>query len=111
MTLACEGAATPTLATGSGSFDYARRLASLRMTLACEGSATPTLATGSGSFDYARKLASLRMTLACEGSATPSARRDELRILRLRSQTRFAQDDTALRERVRLSKSTTKLPL
>src|SRR5947209_5313657 len=33
------------------------------MTLACEGSATPTLATGSGSFDFARRLASLRMTL------------------------------------------------
>src|SRR5438270_7689730 len=68
----CEGSATPTLATGSGSFDYARRLASLRMTLAYEGSATPTLATRSGSFDYARRLASLRMTLACEGSATPT---------------------------------------
>src|SRR5438105_10114629 len=33
------------------------------MTLACEGSATPTLATGSGSLDFARRLASLRMTL------------------------------------------------
>src|SRR5947209_15750663 len=63
MTLACEGSATPTLATGSGSFDFARRLASLRMTLACEGSATPTLATRGGSFDFARRLASLRMTL------------------------------------------------
>src|SRR5438477_670633 len=31
----------------------------------------------------------------------PSARRDEVRILRLRSQARFAQDDTALRDRVR----------
>src|SRR5947209_3209595 len=31
----------------------------------------------------------------------PSARRDELRILRLRSQARFAQDDTALRNRGR----------
>src|SRR5947209_6794043 len=31
----------------------------------------------------------------------PSARRDELRILRLRSQARFAQDDTALRTRGR----------
>src|SRR5437868_6071008 len=29
----------------------------------------------------------------------PSARRHEVRILRLRSQARFAQDDTALRER------------
>src|SRR2546421_5150296 len=37
------------------------------------------------------------MTLACEGSATPSARRDRLRILRLRSQARFAQDDISLR--------------
>src|SRR5438067_11099654 len=31
----------------------------------------------------------------------PSARPDEVRILRLRSQARFAQDDTALRERGR----------
>src|SRR5947209_8850280 len=31
----------------------------------------------------------------------PSARRHEVRILRLRSQARFAQDDTALRNRVR----------
>src|SRR5437763_4030049 len=31
----------------------------------------------------------------------PSARGDEVRILRLRSQARFAQDDTALRERGR----------
>src|SRR5205807_1093546 len=47
-----------------GSFDFARRLASLRMTLACEGSATQPLdATSCGSFDFARRLASLRMTL------------------------------------------------
>src|SRR5438270_909324 len=65
MTLACEGSATQPLdATSCGSFDYARRLASLRMTLACEGSATQALDTTScGSFDCARRLASLRMTL------------------------------------------------
>src|SRR2546421_5150299 len=65
MTLACEGSATQALdATGCGSFDFARRLASLRMTLACEGSATQALeATRCGSFDFARRLASLRMTL------------------------------------------------
>src|SRR5438105_4786031 len=65
MTLACEGSATHALdATRCGSFDFARRLASLRMTLACEGSATQALdATRCGSFDFARRLASLRMTL------------------------------------------------
>src|ERR1700730_4856914 len=31
----------------------------------------------------------------------PTVRREESRILRLRSQARFAQDDTALRDRVR----------
>src|SRR5438445_13312036 len=64
MTLACEGSATQALeATSCGSFDCARRLASLRMTLACEGSATQALeATSCGSFDCARRLASLRMT-------------------------------------------------
>src|SRR5438874_7272419 len=40
----------------------------------------------------------------------PSARGHEVRILRLRSQARFAQDDTALRERVRTFRNpTTKL--
>src|SRR5438270_10273016 len=65
MTLACEGSATQGLdPTSCGSFDFARRLASLRMTLACEGSATQALeATSCGSFDFARRLASLRMTL------------------------------------------------
>src|SRR5947209_12306495 len=61
----CEGSATQALdPTSCGSFDYARRLASLRMTLACEGSVTQALdATSCGSFDFARRLASLRMTL------------------------------------------------
>src|SRR5437764_6023320 len=65
MTLACEGSATQALdATRCGSFDFARRLAPLRMTLACEGSVTQALdATRCGSFDCARRLASLRMTL------------------------------------------------
>src|SRR5438270_12570167 len=40
----------------------------------------------------------------------PGARRHEVRILRLRSQARFAQDDTALRNRVRTFRNpTTKL--
>src|SRR5205807_8735365 len=72
------------------------------MTLACEGSATQALdATRCGSFDFARRLASLRMTLSLRRIRDPSARRDKLRILRLRSQARFAQDDTALRDRDR----------
>src|SRR5436309_14417340 len=37
----------------------------------------------------------------CEGSATRRVERLGLRILRLRSQARFAQDDTALRNRGR----------
>src|SRR5947209_11537471 len=96
----CEGSATQALdPTSCGSFDFARRLASLRMTLACEGSATQALDTTScGSFDFARRLASLRMTLSLRRIRDPSARRDEVRILRLRSQARFAQDDTALRD-------------
>src|SRR5438874_2937302 len=69
MTLACEGSATQALdPTSCGSFDYARRLASLRMTLACEGSATQALdAASCGSFDFARRLASLRMTFGLGG--------------------------------------------
>src|SRR5207302_1606121 len=45
------------------------------------------------------RLASLRMTLACEGSATRRVERLGLRILRLRSQARFAQDDTAVSDK------------
>src|SRR5438270_7583340 len=72
------------------------------MTLACEGSATQALdPTRCGSFDFARKLASLRMTLSLRRIRDPSARRHEWRIRRLRSQARFAQDDTALRNRGR----------
>src|SRR5947209_17398913 len=70
----CEGSATQALdPTSCGSFDFARRLASLRMTLACEGSATQALeATRCGSFDFARRLASLRMTLhSGMGSSRP----------------------------------------
>src|SRR5947209_16897069 len=68
----CEGSATQALdPTSCGSFDFARRLASLRMTLACEGSATQALdATSCGSFDFARRLASLRMTLRLGGPET-----------------------------------------
>src|SRR5207302_3608011 len=46
----------------------------------------------------ARRLASLRMTLSLRRIRDPSARPDEVRILRLRSQARFAQDDIALRD-------------
>src|SRR2546421_3237821 len=68
----------------------------------CEGSATQAFdATSCGSFDFARRLAPLRMTLSLRRIRDPSARGDEVRILRLRSQARFAQDDTALPDRVR----------
>src|SRR5947209_7583640 len=94
MTLACEGSATPTLATGSGSFDFARRLASLRMTLACEGSATQALdATRCGSFDFARRLASLRMTLHSVRGA------DQVQDSRVSRSGRLATDQKAVRRR------------
>src|SRR5438067_2085116 len=68
------------------------------MTLACEGSATQALdPTSCGSFDFARRLASLRMTLSLRRIRDSDAR-NRKRILRLRSQARFAQDDTALRD-------------
>src|SRR5947209_10685040 len=56
--------------------------------------------TSCGSFDFARRLASLRMTLSLRRIRDPRARGDEVRILRLRSQARFARDDTALRDGV-----------
>src|SRR5205823_7566314 len=50
------------------------------------------------------------MTLSLRRIRDPSARGDEVRSLRLRSQARFAQDDTALRDRVRTFRNpTTKL--
>src|SRR5437764_7143317 len=48
-----------------------------------------------------RVLHRLTVILSLRRIRDPSARGDEVRILRLRSQARFAQDDTALRERVR----------
>src|SRR5438270_11823039 len=90
----CEGSATPTLATGSGSFDFARKLASLRMTLACEGSATRRLERlGRGSFDCARRLASLRMTLHSVRGA------DQVQDSRVSRSGRIATDQKAVRTR------------
>src|SRR5438477_8595742 len=48
-----------------------------------------------------RVLHRLNVILSLRRIRDPSARGDEVRILRLRSQARFAQDDTALRERGR----------
>src|SRR2546421_2348392 len=48
-----------------------------------------------------RVLRRLTVILSLRRIRDPSARPDELRILRLRSQARFAQDDTALRDRDR----------
>src|SRR2546423_14886371 len=48
-----------------------------------------------------RVLHRLTVILSLRRIRDPSARRDELRILRLRSQARFAQDDTALPCRLR----------
>src|SRR5437868_9990747 len=48
-----------------------------------------------------RVLHRLNVILSLRRIRDPSARRDEVRILRLRSQARFAQDDTALRDRSR----------
>src|SRR5437764_4859218 len=48
-----------------------------------------------------RVLHRLTVILSLRRIRDPSARGDEVRILRLRSQARFAQDDTALRKRSR----------
>src|SRR4051794_16333404 len=56
------------------------------------------LSTASRTF---RVLHRLDVILSLRRIRDPSARGDEVRILRLRSQARFAQDDTALRDRVR----------
>src|SRR5437588_5907036 len=95
MTGACQGSATQALeATRCGSFDYARRLASLRMTLACEGSATQALdATSCGSFDFARRLASLRMTLHSVRGA------DQVQDSRVSRSGRIATDQKAVQRR------------
>src|SRR5438445_2431309 len=63
------------------------------------------LSTASRTF---RVLHRLSVILSLRRIRDPSARGHEVRILRLRSQARFAQDDTSLPYRVRkLSKSTT----
>src|SRR5438105_13803117 len=56
------------------------------------------LSTASCKFRVLRRLT---VILSLRRIRDPSARRDKLRILRLRSQARFAQDDTALRDRDR----------
>src|SRR5207302_8614808 len=53
------------------------------------------------SVPYVSGPAQANVILSLRRIRDPSARRHELRILRLRSQARFAQDDTALRERGR----------
>src|SRR5205823_13513388 len=68
---------------------------------------TARLSTASRTF---RVLHRLDVILSLRRIRDPSARRHELRILRLRSQARFAQDDTALPDRVRTFRNpTTKL--
>src|SRR5437764_8875608 len=82
-------------------------MARTRRALAAPSSRGWRLSTASRTF---RVLHRLNVILSLRRIRDPSARRHELRILRLRSQARFAQDDTALRERVRTFRNpTTKL--
>src|SRR5947209_7461599 len=73
-------------------------MARTRRALAAPSSRGWRLSTASRTF---RVLHRLTVILSLRRIRDPSARRDEVRILRLRSQARFAQDDTALRERGR----------
>src|SRR5437764_1286402 len=73
-------------------------MARTRRALAVPSSRGWRLRTASRTF---RVLHRLHVILSLRRIRDPSARRDELRILRLRSQARFAQDDTALPDRVR----------
>src|SRR5438874_7708965 len=73
-------------------------MARTRRALAAPSSRRWRLSTASRTF---RVLHRLTVILSLRRIRYPSARRDELRILRLRSQARFAQDDMALRERGR----------
>src|SRR5436305_5492605 len=73
-------------------------MARTRRALAAPSSRRWRLSTASLKF---RVLHGLTVILSLRRIRDPSARGDEVRILRLRSQARFAQDDTALRERVR----------
>src|SRR5438874_7975002 len=71
-------------------------MARTRRALAAPSSRGWRLCTASRTF---RVLHRLTVILSLRRIRDPSVRRDEVRILRLRSQARFAQDDTALRER------------
>src|SRR5436305_1786022 len=73
-------------------------MARTRRALAAPSSRRWRLSTASLKF---RVLHRLTVILSLRRIRDPSARPDKLRILRLRSQARFAQDDTALRNRVR----------
>src|SRR5437764_2175839 len=73
-------------------------MARTRRALAAPSSRGWRLSTASRTF---RVLHRLNVILSLRRIRDLSARRHELRILRLRSQARFAQDDTALRDRVR----------
>src|ERR1700694_1826702 len=90
---ACEGSATQAFdARSYGSFDFARRLPSLRVTRhALIGF------TASRKF---RVLYGVNVIPSLRRIRDPSVRREELRILRLRSQAPFAQGDTARPDRV-----------
>src|SRR5438270_13736206 len=68
----------------------------------CGGAAGAPRTTGSFAQDeILTAVRRLTVILSLRRIRDPGARRDEVRILRLRSQARFAQDDTALRDRVR----------
>src|SRR5438874_5018744 len=73
-------------------------MARTRRALAAPSSRGWRLSTASRTF---RVLHRLTVILSLRRIRDPRARRDEVRILRLRSQARFAQDDTALRNRSR----------
>src|SRR5256885_12393239 len=73
-------------------------MARTRRALAAPSSRGWRLSTASRTF---RVLHRLTVILSLRRIRDPSARGHEVRILRLRSQARFAQDDTALRDRGR----------
>src|SRR5437764_13127139 len=73
-------------------------MARTRRALAVPSSRGWRLSTASRTF---RVLHRLTVILSLRRIRDPSARRHEVQILRLRSQARFAQDDTALPDRVR----------
>src|SRR5438132_1709621 len=73
-------------------------MARTRRALAAPSPRRWRLSTASRTFRVVHRLT---VILSLRRIRDPSARRDEVRILRLRSQARFAQDDMALRERGR----------